>query len=113
MLNDLERQALERVGGITAITGDLWRLIGRARLLRDAPGPAEAAFSTAMAVWPHEEAEFGLGLALAAQDRRVQAVAHLTRVCRTNPSLTALILDSDLRHTVEEALEAIARSGNG
>ncbi len=113
VLTDLERQALGRVDGVTATTGDLWRLVGRARLLRDAPRPAEAAFQTAMTVWPHEEAEFGLGLALAAQGRRVEAVAHLTRVCRTNPSLTALITDSDLRQTVEEALNAIARSGHG
>ena len=113
VLTDLERQALGRVDGVTATTGDLWRLIGRARLLRDAPRPAEAAFSTAMTVWPHEEAEFGLGLALAAEDRRVEAVAHLTRVCRTNPSLTALIMDSDLRQAVEETLETIARSGHG
>jgi len=113
VLTELERQALERVDGVTAATGDLWRLVGRARLLRDAPQPAEAAFRTAMTVWPHEEAEFGLGLAFAAQGRRVEAVAHLTRVCRTNPSLTALITDPDLRRTVDEALETFSAQQPG
>jgi hypothetical protein len=95
-------------------------MVGQARLARGDDAGAETAFRDAMALWPHEEAEFGLGLALAAQDRRFkeegrpldprnrrgEAIVHLARVCRTNPALLELIDDEDLRHAVAEIVEA-------
>jgi len=79
---------------------------------------AETAFRNAMTLWPHEEAEFGLGLALADQDRRLQAqgpvldsrnrrgeaIVHLARVCRTNPALLELIAEEELRQAVAEII---------
>lgn len=102
----LESEAEARASGVSAASGDLWRLIGRSRLLRDDPAGAAAAFRTAKTVWPHEEAEFGLGLALAALGRRTEAIAHLGRVCRTNPSLLELIPDPGLRAPVAELVAA-------
>ena len=77
-----------------------------------------------MTFWPHEEAEFGLGLSLAAQDRRFtqqgrtlnsrnqrgEAIVHLARVCRTNPALLELIEEDDLRHAVAEIVNAADRT---
>lgn len=83
----------------------LWRLIGRCRLAqRDARG-AESAFRTSFALWPHEETELGLGLALERQGRRLEALQHLSRVCRTNASLLSSLHDPELRRLVEELIE--------
>ena len=84
----------------------LYRQLGRARLVNDDARGAEDAFRTAYSLSPHEEAEFGLGLALAAQGRRSEALRHLGRVCRTNPRLAELIVDSDLRRSVEELVDS-------
>ncbi|HSO23166.1 MAG TPA: hypothetical protein VLT81_09675, partial [Chondromyces sp.] len=54
---------------------------------------------------PHEDAEFYLGISLAAQGRRNEALSHLGRVCRTNPRLVELIADASLRRSVEDMLE--------
>ncbi len=78
-----------------------------------------------MILWPHEEAEFGLGLSLAAQDhrfrqqgraldsrnRRGEAIVHLARVCRTNPALLEFIEEDDLRQAVREIVDAADRAG--
>jgi hypothetical protein len=79
-----------------------------------------------MSLWPHEEAEFGLGLALAAEGERIaaagvdpghrrgEAILHLARVCRTNPALLELINDPELRRSVAEIVrgsEAAGESG--
>ena len=91
-------------------------MVGQARVARGDDMGAETAFRTAMSLWPHEEAEFGLGLALADQDRRLaaqgrvldsrnrrgEAIVHLSRVCRTNPALLELINDEALRRSVAE-----------
>ncbi len=106
VLLDLEREAEARAAGVSPSSGDLWRVVGRARLLRGDPAAAAAAFRTAHTLWPHEEAEFGLGLALAAQGRRTEAVARLGRVCRTNPNLLGLINDPSLRTAVEDLVAA-------
>jgi hypothetical protein len=95
-------------------------MVGQARFARGDANGAETAFRTAMGLWPHEEAEFGLGLTLAAQDRRLrdqglaldarnlrgEAVVHLARVCRTNPALLELIADDDLRAAVTDIVNA-------
>jgi O-antigen ligase len=116
----VESQILPRMPGLGGARPWLWRMVGQARLARGDDAGAETAFRDAMALWPHEEAEFGLGLALAAQDRRFkeegrpldprnrrgEAIVHLARVCRTNPALLELIDDEDLRHAVAEIVEA-------
>lgn len=78
----------------------LWRIVGRARLLAGAYEEAEAAFRRSSALEPHEEAEMGLGLALAGQGRTTEAIHHLTRACRVNPTLIAFIGDEDLQKSV-------------
>jgi len=78
----------------------LWRIIGRARLLAGAYGEAEVAFRRSQAFEPHEEAEMGLGLALAGQGRTTEAVHHLSQACRVNPALLGFISQEDLRQSV-------------
>jgi len=97
----VEWQVLERIERLPGAAPWLWRIVGKTRLTRDDPRGAEEAFRTANSLWPHEEAELGLGLALAAQGRRSEAVLFLGRVCRVNPALTSQIADPDLRQTVE------------
>jgi O-antigen ligase len=98
----VERQVLERVDRLPGAAPWLWRIVGKARLTRNDPGGAEQAFRTANALWPHEEAELGLGLALAAQGNRVEAMLYLGRVCRVNPAIARQIPDRDLRRAVRE-----------
>ena len=71
---------------------------------------AEAAFRKAFDGWPHEDADFYLGLALVAQGRRGEGLQHLGRVCRTNPTLVRLITDPDLRRSVEDILDVYRAS---
>jgi len=112
----VESQILPRMPALAGARPWLWRLVGQARIARGDDTGAEIAFRNAMGLWPHEEAEFGLGLALANQDRRSgeqgldlglrnrrgEAIVHLSRVCRTNPALLDLIVEDDLRRTVAE-----------
>jgi O-antigen ligase len=112
----IEAQILPRIAGLGGARPWLWRMVGQARLAREDDAGAETAFRNALILWPHEEAEFGLGLALAAQDRglvergvtldgrnlRGKAIVHLARVCRTNPALLELIEEDDLRRAVSE-----------
>lgn len=87
-----------------------WRLLGRARLAAGDAVGAETAFRRALAIWRHEEAEMGLGLALAAEGHRTEALAYLRRVCRVNPALTTLIRDADLRRAVRQLIRRPAAS---
>ncbi len=112
----VEGQILARIEPLASAQPWLWRMVGQARMARGDGVGAETAFRRAMGLWPHEEAEFGLGLALADQDRRRrdtgnrldarnlrgEAIVHLARVCRTNPALLELIADDDLRRAVTE-----------
>jgi len=121
----IESQVLPRIPALDGARPWLWRLVGQARIARGDDTGAEIAFRNAMGLWPHEEAEFGLGLALASQDlrlheqgldldgrnRRGEAIVHLARVCRTNPALLELINDSDLRQTVAEIVAAADSEG--
>lgn len=120
----IESQILPRMPGLDEARPWLWRMVGQARLARGDDLGSETAFRSAMVVWPHEEAEFGLGLSLAAQDRqftqqgrtldsrnqRGEAIVHLARVCRTNPALLELIEEDDLRHAVAEIVNAADRT---
>lgn len=120
----IESQILPRMPGLDEARPWLWRMIGQARLARGDDLGSETAFRSAMVFWPHEEAEFGLGLSLAAQDRRFtqqgrtldsrnqrgEAIVHLARVCRTNPALLDLIEEDDLRHAVTEIVKAADRT---
>ena len=120
----IESQILPRMPGLDEARPWLWRMVGQARLARGDDIGSETAFKSAMALWPHEEAEFGLGLALAAQDRRFkqqgrtldsrnrrgEAIVHLARVCRTNPALLELIEEDDLRRAVGEIVNAADRA---
>ena len=120
----IESQILPRMPGLDEARPWLWRMVGQARLARGDDIGSETAFKSAMVLWPHEEAEFGLGLALAAQDRRFkqqgrtldsrnrrgEAIVHLARVCRTNPALLELIEEDDLRRAVGEIVNAADRA---
>ena len=120
----IESQILPRMPGLDEARPWLWRMIGQARLARGDDLGSEAAFKNAMVFWPHEEAEFGLGLSLAAQNRRFrqqgraldsrnrrgEAIVHLARVCRTNPALLELIEEDDLRRAVSEIVTAADRT---
>ena len=101
----VESQILPRIGRLGVQGPTLWRTLGRARLLRGDVAGAEAAFETSFAGWPHEDAEFYLGVSLYAQGRHNEALSHLARVCRTNPKLTEMIADPDLRRAVDDILE--------
>jgi hypothetical protein len=105
----VEAQILSRIDRLPAIAPTLWRTVGRARLVRRDARKAEAAFRTAYNLWPHEDAEFYLGMSLVAQGRRTEGLAHLGRVCRTNPSLVQLIGDPELRRVVNDMLESYRR----
>jgi tetratricopeptide (TPR) repeat protein len=96
----VERQVLDRIDRLPGAAPWLWRIVGKARLTRNDPAGAEQAFRTANALWPHEEAELGIGLALATQGRRDEAMLYLGRVCRVNPAIARQIQDSDLRRAV-------------
>ncbi len=82
----------------------LLRLIGRTRLALGRDPAAEDAFRRAFALWPHAQAELGLGLALAAEGRVTEALPHLERVARVNPKLVDLIPDPELRRAVSESV---------
>lgn len=123
----VEAQILPRLPALPGARPWLWRMLGQARMARGDLSGAESAFRTALGLWPHEEAEFGLGLALAAQDRQLreqgvpidgrnrrgEAIVHLARVCRTNPALLELIDDQDLRRAVSEIVGQPAGPGGG
>lgn len=102
----VEFQVMRRIHRLPGAAPWLWRDVGRARLLRNDARAAESAFRTAQVLWPHEEAEFGLGLALAAQNRRNEALVHLGNVCRVNRSLVRRIPDPGLQRAVLDLLEA-------
>ncbi len=101
----VESQILPRVGRLGIHGPELWRTLGRARLLRGDAAGAESAFETSFTGWPHEDAEFYLGMSLYAQGRHNEALSHLARVCRTNPKLAEMIADADLRRAVDDILE--------
>lgn len=105
----VEAQIAPRIGRMPLAAASLWRSVGRARLLRNDAAGAEAAFRTSYERWPHEDAEFYLGISLAAQGRRNEALSHLGRVCRTNPRLVELIADESLRRSVEDMLAVYRR----
>ena len=101
----IESAILSRIDRMPRSAPTLWRTVGRARLVRKDFAGAETAFRTAYEGWPHEDADFYLGLALASQGRRSEGLHHLGRVCRTNPTLVRLIQDPDLRRAVEDMLD--------
>lgn len=101
----IEAAILPRIDRMPRHAPTLWRTVGRARLMRSDFRGAEAAFHTAFDGWPHEDADFYLGLTLVAQGRRGEGLQHLGQVCRTNPTLVRLIRDPDLRRSVEDILE--------
>jgi len=104
LLQAVESRSVRMTARHAAAAPWLWRLAGRARLLAGAFPEAEQAFRRANALSPHEEAEMGLGLALAGQGRTSEAVHHLTRACRLNPRLTLLIRQDALRSAVQRSL---------
>ena len=102
----VEAGVLSRIDAMPRLAPTLWRTVGRARLMRHDFNGAEKAFRTAYSGWPHEDADFYLGLTLVSQGRRSEGLQHLGRVCRTNRALVRLIPDPDLRRSVENVLEA-------
>jgi hypothetical protein len=105
----IEAQILSRIQRLGSAAPTLWRTVGRARLVRREAAGAEAAFRRAYELWPHEDAEFYLGISLVAQGRRGEGLSHLARVCRTNPALARHINNDDLRRSVEDAVAAYRR----
>jgi O-antigen ligase len=105
LLRAVESQSLAKIPRHPGAAPWLWRLAGRARLLAGAYPEAESAFRSAGALAPHEEAEMGLGLALAGQGRNTEAIHHLARACRLNPKLTLLIRQDALRSAVQQRLK--------
>ena len=105
----IEAQILSRIQLLPSAAPTLWRTVGRARLVRREAAGAETAFRTAYALWPHEDAEFSLGMSLVAQGRRGEGLQHLGRVCRTNPALARRINNDDLRRSVQDMVAAYSR----
>jgi O-antigen ligase len=103
---ETEAAVLSRIDRMPRVAPTLWRTVGRARLMRRDFKGAEEAFRTAYEGWPHEDADFYLGLSLVSQGRRSEGLQHLGRVCRTNPTLVRLIHDRDLRRSVADMLRA-------
>ena len=101
----VEAAILARIDNLPRQAPTLWRIVGHARLMRGDLRGAEAAFRTSYAGWPHEDADFSLGLCLVRQGQREEGLRHLGRVCRTNPTLVRLIGDKGLRRTVEDMLD--------
>lgn len=102
----IESRILPRLDRLGVQAPAAWRTLGRARLLEGDAKGAETAFRTSLTAWPHEDAEFYLGMSLFAQGRRNEAVAHLSRVCRTNPKLADLIGDPQLKRTVADVVRS-------
>lgn len=100
----VEAAVLSRIDRMPRHAPTLWRTVGRARMMRQDYRGAEAAFRTAYEGWPHEDADFYLGLTLVSQGRRSEGLQYLGRVCRTNQALVRL-LDPDLRRSVEDMLD--------
>ena len=105
----IEAQILSRIERLPSAAPTLWRTVGRARLMRREAAGAETAFRTSYALWPHEDAEFYLGMSLVAQGRRSEGLQHLGRVCRTNPALARHINNDDLRRSVLDLVAAYRR----
>lgn len=112
MTTVVERHAFDRLGRFSSSPPVLWRLIGKARFARGDTAGAEQALRTSMSLWPHEDTELFLGLALAAHGRGGEALTHLNRVCRVNPALVGVIGDERLRRSVEAYLTALAERAN-
>ncbi len=104
LLRIVETEASIRVGKHPEAAPWLWRIIGRERLLLGNYPEAEAAFRRALAVEPHEEAEMGVGLALAGQGHTTEAIHFLARACRVNPTLLEFISDEPLRESVRQKI---------
>ncbi|MCD4748495.1 MAG: O-antigen ligase family protein [Thermoanaerobaculales bacterium] len=104
MLEAVERQSIVQIIEHPGEAHWIWRLVGRTNLLENSYQEAEVAFRRAGALFPHEEAEMGLGLALAGQGRMTEAIYHLNRACRLNPKLVDLIQHPELRKAVRSRL---------
>jgi O-antigen ligase len=104
----VERSALARIDRDPEAEAWLWRLVGRARILRGDPAGAEEALRRSFALWPHEDAELWLGIALARGGKRAEAIRHLAQVCMTNPTLLRFVEDQDpdLARTVHDLIQA-------
>ncbi len=100
IVRTIEIHAAEKISQNRASAPWVWRIVGRARLLAGVYGEAEVAFRRSLALEPHEEAEMGLGLALAGQTRTAEAIQYLVRACRVNPALLGFISQEDLRQSV-------------
>jgi tetratricopeptide (TPR) repeat protein len=104
ILRKVETEAGAKIEQSATSAPWLWRIVGRARLLEGASSQAEAAFRRSLALEPHEEAEMGLGLALAGQGRTTEAVHFLMRACRVNPALIVFIPDENLKKSVRKKM---------
>ena len=106
----LEAELSRRAASLPSHRAWLLRKIGLVRLARGDAAAAEAALRQSMELWPHEETELGLGVAMDRQGRRTEALAALGRVLRVNPALIRLIPDEDLRRAAEDLVTARRRT---
>jgi hypothetical protein len=84
--------------------GEVWRLVGKSYLVKRDNRAAESAFRHAHALWPHAEAELGIGRSLAAQGRRAEAVPYLANVVRVNRRLIEMVGSDELKQAVNRHL---------
>ncbi|MCP4898837.1 MAG: hypothetical protein GY906_17845, partial [bacterium] len=105
----IEADAVRYANKHKVFAPEVWRLVGKSRLLAAKHLGAEDAFRTAFTLWPHEEAELGLGITLAARGKRTEAIPHLARVVRVNKRLESMIADQNLRRAVNDYLEVPTR----
>lgn len=101
----IQRDALTQLSKVTGEAPYLWRVIGRCRLAAGDPQGAEIAFMKSLAECPHEEAYFGMGLAMVDQGQLNGGLPWLLDACRIDPDLSGLIPDQDLRSSVMGMLD--------
>jgi O-antigen ligase len=106
VLAGLEAELVRRADTIGSQRAWMLRKLGLVRLTRGDAAAAAADLRRSMELWPHEEAELGLGIALDRLDRRTEALAAIGRVVRVNPALVRLIPDDDLRRAAEDLIAA-------
>lgn len=108
LCRQVEEDANRYASQHTAFAPEALRVVAQSHLLRSNFSAAEAALRKSHELWPHEAAELGLGLTLAAQGRRSEAVPHLANLVRVNRRIRRTISDRSLRKEVDAYIKAHA-----
>lgn len=104
VLSSIEQQAAIQIARHPSEAGWIWRVIGKARLAEGRWADAEGAFRRARALFPHEEASFGLAVALLRQNRTSEAFEALLPVVRANPTLIREVPSESLRKALRKRI---------